>query len=697
MAKLQTIRPAVVAYNTETNSLETSVQAILTLAYNATEIAWTSISVEFYDSTATDFNTAKYTLANEQIEIKENGAIIVNIAIDDTEIAGLKIGKKYLVLVKNGATSIKTNLQVIFIMAEPNVTIALNRESKQITATYTPRTETETLNKYQITIIDANTTKSIETSGIITDDEIEFYYSSYLEPGGNYTISLDTYSLSGGFITNNMPITIPSTTNGVDVEPLIPVTPKLIKNEEYGFIKISMPERIVRYAEQVQTTEDNHIITVPNCYGCDATADIYIYPSLSLTSKIKVQTSSITIDTTNAPRWTITIPKTAISNSINTCAIGFGISGSFKLVKEWVGRPGELTTLAEINLPSDYVYEDYLVDQGCVYNYYLISKNYTQNNNKPAQVIPQWDSIILSDASNRILTVQYNPQISSFKSTILEQKQDTLGGKFPFFLRNGDTNYKEIPLSGLISYQADPLNKFKVAELDNLTSGRNSTIARTRTRHSALALQEYDEMYLERIYKNEVEKWLNNGQPKLLRTAAEGTFIVRLMNVSLSPMQQLGRRLHTFSATAYEIDDYNYTNLRKYGLDIINRGSQTTNTPAIGSINNSAIVTKQEKIIVSNIPYDDDGIGVNYFKIDFRYNPNLELSAVKFKNSSSETISFITNIETVSGGVLNVDSLSEAFKNFNGSTFWCYIFGNSNTGAEIELIYNTVGLEVEEE
>jgi hypothetical protein len=108
-------------------------------------------------------------------------------------------------------------------------------------------------------------------------------------------------------------------------------------------------------------------------------------------------------------------------------------------------------------------------------------------------------------------------------------------------------------------------------------------------------------------------------------------------------------------------------------------------------------VTKQEKIIVSNIPYDDDGIGVNYFKIDFKYNPNLELSAVKFKNSSSETISFITNIETVSGGVLNVDSLSEAFKNFNGSTFWCYIFGNSNTGAEIELIYNTVGLEVEEE
>lgn len=695
MAKLQTIRPAVVAYNTETNSLETSVQAILTLAYNATEIAWTSISVEFYDSTATDFNTAKYTLTNEQIEIKENGVIIVNITIDDTEVAGLKIGKKYLVLVKNGATSIKTNLQVIFIMAEPNVTIAFNRESKQITATYTPRTETETLNKYQITIIDANTIKSIETSGIITDDEIEYYYSSYLEPGGNYTISLDTYSLSGGFITNNMPITIPSTTNGVDVEPLIPVTPKLIKNEEYGFIKISMPERIIRYAEQVQSTGDNYIITVPNCYGCDTTADIYIYPSLSLTSKIKVQASSITIDTANAPRWTITIPKTAINNSINTCAIGFGISGSFKLVKEWAERPGEKITLAEITLPSNYVYEDYLIEQGSIYNYYLYSKDYSGEEDRvdPATIIPHWDSIVLSDATGRVLAIQYNPQISNFKSTILEQKQDTLGSKFPFFLRNGEVNYKEFSLSGLISYQADPLNKFQVDILDKVITARNEYQVRRRA-----GLKEYDEMYLERIYKIEVEKWLNNGQPKLLRTAAEGNFIVRLMNVSLSPMQQLGRRLHTFSATAYEIDDYNEHNLNKYGLNTINKGGSVYYRMRQNSINNAAVIDKQEKIIVNNLPYDEDGIGVNYFKIDLNHNPNLKLQSIIFKNFSDNIIDFVTNIDIPKGGILKVESQDQVSKNLkNSSVFWCYIFGNSNTGAEIELIYNTVGLEVEEE
>jgi hypothetical protein len=33
------------------------------------------------------------------------------------------------------------------------------------------------------------------------------------------------------------------------------------------------------------------------------------------------------------------------------------------------------------------------------------------------------------------------------------------------------------------------------------------------------------------------------------------------MNVSLSPEDKLGRMLHTFSGTAYEIAEYSYENL----------------------------------------------------------------------------------------------------------------------------------------
>jgi hypothetical protein len=121
--------------------------------------------------------------------------------------------------------------------------------------------------------------------------------------------------------------------------------------------------------------------------------------------------------------------------------------------------------------------------------------------------------------------------MSSFKSTILEQKIDTIGSKYPFFFRNGNVNYKEMPIAGLISYQADEFGAFD-------------------ERFAAAALNALenrpDDYYLERIFKREVEEWLTNGKPKLLRTLTEGAFIVRLMNVSFSPEDRLGRRIHSF-------------------------------------------------------------------------------------------------------------------------------------------------------
>ena len=49
----------------------------------------------------------------------------------------------------------------------------------------------------------------------------------------------------------------------------------------------------------------------------------------------------------------------------------------------------------------------------------------------------------------------FNPKVSSFKIDHLEAKIDTIGSKFPFIFRNGNVEYKEFPISGLISYQSD--------------------------------------------------------------------------------------------------------------------------------------------------------------------------------------------------------------------------------------------------
>ena len=187
----------------------------------------------------------------------------------------------------------------------------------------------------------------------------------------------------------------------------------------------------------------------------------------------------------------------------------------------------------------------------------------------------------------RQLKIRYNPKISSFKTTTLEAKIDTIGGKYPFIFRNGNVEYSEFPISGLITMLMDDNALFVEQDRDELLKRRhticppytkedsnwndivNTSKYESRERQmqgvsgsrSALTAENFRR---EREFKMEVLKWLNNGQPKLFRSPSEGNFIIRLMNVTLSPNDTLGRMLHTFNCTAYEIADCNFTNLSKF-------------------------------------------------------------------------------------------------------------------------------------
>jgi hypothetical protein len=164
------------------------------------------------------------------------------------------------------------------------------------------------------------------------------------------------------------------------------------------------------------------------------------------------------------------------------------------------------------------------------------------------------------------LNIRFNPKVSSFKTTILESKMDTLGGQYPFIFRNGNVSYQEFPISGLISMLSDPHELFMKG-----IQSVSHVAERTRTKAAGVDF-DFDthlageNFRRERQFKMEVLNWLNNGEPKLFRSPGEGNFIVRLMNTSLSPNDTLGRMLHTFSCTAYEIAEYNFTNLNKYGF-----------------------------------------------------------------------------------------------------------------------------------
>lgn len=220
--------------------------------------------------------------------------------------------------------------------------------------------------------------------------------------------------------------------------------------------------------------------------------------------------------------------------------------------------------------PNRSIWQDFTVQQGVQYKYAL--QAYNDNGlysnrllNVEGAIFADFEDAFLFDGE-RQLNIKFNPQVSSFKTTLLESKLDTLGGKHPFIFRNGNVAYKEFPISGLISMLSDPNELF----MKGIKSA-GSAVKRGRTAayDDAWVLDTQltgDNFRREREFKMAVLDWLNDGKPKLFRSPGEGNFIVRLMNSSLSPNDTLGRMLHTFSSTAYEIAEYNFTNLNKYNF-----------------------------------------------------------------------------------------------------------------------------------
>lgn len=208
----------------------------------------------------------------------------------------------------------------------------------------------------------------------------------------------------------------------------------------------------------------------------------------------------------------------------------------------------------QAQVPSFRLWRDYSIEQGVKYIYAIQQyNNYGLRSDRieSQPVVADFEDAFLFDGK-RQLKIKYNPKMSSFKRDVIEQKTDTIGSKYPFIFRNGNIDYHEFPISGLISYLGDENHQFLPFEELGIEVPTTQLTS--------------DNITAERIFKMKALEWLTNGEPKLFKSPTEGNYIVRLLNVSLSPNDTLGRMLHTFSATAYEVMDTSYESLKTMGF-----------------------------------------------------------------------------------------------------------------------------------
>lgn len=165
-------------------------------------------------------------------------------------------------------------------------------------------------------------------------------------------------------------------------------------------------------------------------------------------------------------------------------------------------------------------------------------------------------------ANNQQVRIRYNQQVSSMRQNIAEARTETLGAQYPYIRRNGYINYRSLSISGLITFFNDYNDTF--ISKDELYGDAASPLyaAYNETQN----ITDFNDYVHEREFREKIIQFLYADNIKLFKTLTEGNVLVKLMNVSLSPQQSLGRYLYSFSCEAYEIATDTFDNYLNYNI-----------------------------------------------------------------------------------------------------------------------------------
>lgn len=180
------------------------------------------------------------------------------------------------------------------------------------------------------------------------------------------------------------------------------------------------------------------------------------------------------------------------------------------------------------------------------------------------------------------LKIRFNPTLSEFKYNVTESQQVTIGAKYPYIKRNGNNYFRTFPIGGLISSFIDTTDWYDPHFYDGEFHYDENEIKAFTSKadiygesqklydnyNNKKGITEYNDYIYEREFRKKVYDFLYKHNVKLFRSTTEGNILIKLMNIDFQPVETLGRRLYSFTATAVEVDDATIPNYNKYGIQI---------------------------------------------------------------------------------------------------------------------------------
>lgn len=296
------------------------------------------------------------------------------------------------------------------------------------------------------------------------------------------------------------------------------------------------------------------------------------------------------------------------------------------------------TAFLDMDKGLDFYWNDYTIESGIMYQYCVQRRGVDGSrgivSSYSNQTLVYLDDMFLS-ANNKHVRIRYNPIVSSYKRTVSESKTDTIGSQFPFIKRNGIINYRQFPISGLITIFMDDDNLFTSREE---LLGNEDSLFLYDIYNDLHRIEMINDNTWEREFREKVMDFLYADDVKLFRTNTEGNILIKLMDISLTPEQALGRRIYTFSATAYEVDDFTLENVTKYEIQTIGEYDTEIKYDEVNHIYGQidGIIPKNKDVITSilkekhsNIIDNSNGDfkvtinGLKFLRVEFSEDPYL--------------------------------------------------------------------------
>ena len=292
-------------------------------------------------------------------------------------------------------------------------------------------------------------------------------------------------------------------------------------------------------------------------------------------------------------------------------------SSSNTRFKEWeevytkLYHPGDKITFDDRTIESGvwYKYNFQVIDEAGTRSRFIDESIY-----KPSPLMIIFNDVFLT-AGDKQLKITLNNETGSLSYNLQESKTDTIGSQFPWIRRNGAIKYRTFSLGGLISYLGNnEMILFSNSENSDTNIEYQNNLAEKNINglfysKDDLFPQEISELYqsynldngitnyndimLEKVFRDKVIDFLLEDRPVLFRSATEGNILIRLMDLSFSPNTQLKNYIYSFGSTAVEIAECNFDNFHKYNIydagsiDVaVNAFNECQIIERIGQINN---------------------------------------------------------------------------------------------------------------